>query len=235
MKLLMDLLRDAIPLKIETVDLSGKKAGLVDIDTTRGFCEPKCGNLAPREKDPVIESVVGQINTIAGRFVMRGLPIRAYFDCHKSDALEFMQFPPHGIEGSGEEELMPELARLKNYPYATIVPKNCINAVVADLDGLVRWVNENGIEALVVAGLCTDICITDFVCSAMSARNLALMPTLKEIVVFTRGCATYNLPKIAAMNAGMLGYAAHPRELTHYMGLYMMASRGAKLAFHIKL
>jgi hypothetical protein len=56
------------------------------------------------------------------------------------------------------------------------------------------------------------------------------MPTLQDIVVYERACATYDLPSARAEALGLPATAAHPKAETHHMGLYFMASRGAVLA-----
>jgi len=80
-----------------------------------------------------------------------------------------------------------------------------------------------------VVGICTDICVMDFVLTLLSARNHDLMPGLKDIHVYEAGCSTYDLPRATAERLGIGPHAAHPQEVAHYMGLYFMASRGARL------
>jgi hypothetical protein len=87
---------------------------------------------------------------------------------------------------------------------------------------------------LLVVGICTDICVMDFVLSALSARNHDMMPGLKEIHVYDSGCATYDLPLDVATEMGIPA-AAHPKDVTHFMGLYFMASRGAKLVNEVSV
>ena len=48
-------------------------------------------------------------------------------------------------------------------------------------------------------------------------------------MVYEGGCATYDLPRAAAEKLGLPPTAAHPQDVTHHMGLYFMASRGARL------
>src|SRR5690606_17252922 len=122
----------------------------------------------------------------------------------------------------------------------TLVKKDCINGFVGAIrkDGsnaFVDWVNENGITDLLVVGICTDICVMDFVLTSLSARNHDLMPTLKDIHVYEKGCSTYDLPREVAESIGLGATAAHPQELTHYLGLYFMASRGAALVNNVIL
>jgi hypothetical protein len=70
----------------------------------------------------------------------------------------------------------------------------------------------------------------DFVLTMLSARNHEVTPTLKDIVVYEKATATYDLPRAAAESQGMPATLAHPQALTHHLGLYFMASRGAILA-----
>ena len=56
------------------------------------------------------------------------------------------------------------------------------------------------------------------------------MPGLRDIVVFEPGCATYDMSREAATAIGLPETAAHPQHVTHHLGLYFMASRGALLA-----
>src|SRR3546814_3343318 len=93
-------------------------------------------------------------------------------------------------------------------------------------NAVVDWVNANKLQRLLVVGICTDICVMDFVLTLLSARNHDLMPTLKDISVHAGACATYDLPKEAAESLGLPETATHPQDLTHHLGLYFMASRG---------
>jgi hypothetical protein len=61
------------------------------------------------------------------------------------------------------------------------------------------------------------------------------MPTLKDISVYAGACATYDLPKEVAETLGLPETAAHPQDLTHHMGLYFMASRGAEIVGEVVL
>jgi len=70
----------------------------------------------------------------------------------------------------------------------------------------------------------------DFVLTMLSARNHDMTQTLADIVVYEPGCATYDLPRDTAVSLGLPETSAHPQDLTHHLGLYFMASRGAVLA-----
>lgn len=81
-----------------------------------------------------------------------------------------------------------------------------------------------------VVGIYTDICVMDFVLTALSARNHDLLGGLRDIVVYAPACATYSLDLETAQALELPDTAAHPQMLTHHLGLYFMASRGALLA-----
>lgn len=62
---------------------------------------------------------------------------------------------------------------------------------------------------LLVVGVCTDICVLDFVCSTMSAKNRGLLNPLENVVLYSHGCATFDFPLEVARNTK--GALAHPQ------------------------
>ena len=72
-----------------------------------------------------------------------------------------------------------------------LVRKDCINDLVRatgvgaiGLNGrnaVVDWVNINQIVNLLFAGICTDICVMDFVLTTLSARKHGMMPSCEEV------------------------------------------------------
>lgn len=64
---------------------------------------------------------------------------------------------------------------------------------------------------LLVVGICTDICVLDFVSSALSARNRGFLSPLEDVVVYSRACATYDLPLHIAET--LKDTIAHPQVL----------------------
>ena len=95
---------------------------------------------------------------------------------------------------------------------------------------IVDWVNGHRLDSIVTVGICTDICVLDFVATMLSVRNHGLTPTLEDVVVYEPGCSTYDLPLAATKELGLPPTAAHPQAPTHHIGLYVMAGRGAVLA-----
>jgi nicotinamidase-related amidase len=243
---LADLLGEAVP--VEFVAYQAKAAiGLVIIDEVNGFCTVGAGNLAPPAPDAQVTTMVERTAALARDFRRRRLPVLAFLDTHEPGKPE-PPYPPHCERGTGEENLVPELAWLDQDPDVTLIRKDCINGFVGAIEktsikGLhgashnkcVDWVNAHRLEAVLTVGICTDICVMDFVLTMLSARNHGLMPTLKDIVVLEPACATFDLPRETTARLNLPTTAAHPKLPTHHMGLYFMAARGAIIASEITL
>jgi nicotinamidase-related amidase len=231
---MLNVFRATLPVALAPYPLTGKRAGLVIIDEVNGFCTPGCGPLAPPAQDPVIDRMVAETDAQARRFIAAGLPILISLDSHDPAKPE-PPYPPHCLQGTGDDALIPALKWLENEAQATLIAKDCINffvgAIAADgRNAVADWIVSNDLETVVVVGICTDICVMDFVLTLLSARNHGLTGTLRDIVVYEPGCATYDLPLEVARSLGLPDTAAHPHGPTHHAGLYFMASRGAVLA-----
>ena len=78
---------------------------------------------------------------------------------------------------------MSELGWLEDEPDVTILRKDCINGFVAGIEAVVTaptaprrnrvvdWVNAHRLHAVLVTGICTDVCVMDFVLTMLSARD----------------------------------------------------------------
>ncbi|MDA1309986.1 MAG: isochorismatase family protein [Proteobacteria bacterium] len=231
---LTDLLAEAMPLSIGAVEIGARRTGLVIVDEVNGFATVGAGNLAPPVESPQVSEMIRETDRLAQVFTEKGWKILAFLDTHVPGKPE-PPYPPHCEVGTGEEDLVAELTWLQADTNTTLVRKDCINGFIGAIrpDGsnaVVDWVNLHQLQALLVVGICTDICVMDFVLTSLSARNHDLMPGLGDIIVYAPGCATYDLPRSAATALGLPESLAHPGEVTQYMGLYFMASRGAVLA-----
>jgi nicotinamidase-related amidase len=219
-----------LPLNIaKGYSLKDKTPGLVIIDEVKGFCT--LGNLAPPSPDPVINNMISRTNDLAKLWGDR--PIMAFLDTHAPEKPEY-PYPPHCIACSGEENLVEELSWMEqDLEQFTSIRKDCINGIIGSIgEGRIRfldWVNELRLDTLVVVGICTDICVMQFVQAVLSCRNHGLLPTLVNVVIYTEACATYDLPGEVAAELGLPDTAAHPRDLTQHLGLYMMQQSGAIL------
>jgi nicotinamidase-related amidase len=226
-------LSEAIPLNLTEATLGSAKVGLVIVDEVNGFATVGAGYLAPPSPNAQVSRMVDETNRLARTFTDSTRPILAFLDTHVPGKAE-PPYPPHCEAGTGQENLVPQLEWLEKDPHTTLVRKDCINGFVGAItaDGrnrVVDWVNAQQLADLLVVGICTDICVMDFVLTMLSARNHGMMPCLKEILVYDSGCSTYDLPRATAEKLGLPSSAAHPQDVAHYMGLYFMASRGAKL------
>lgn len=228
----MSYLQVELPLGLEALELpcQEKRVGLVIVDEENGFCTVGAGNLAPKESSKAITHMVNQTDHLAKQFSARSWPILATLDTHEIDKPEH-PFPPHCIVGTGEENLVPELAWLENDPNATLMRKDCINPFVGAIrdDGsnlFIDWIRDNKIQQILVVGICTDICVLDLVVTALSARNHGILKPLEDVFVYSEGCATYDLPNDVAKTIPKA--LPHPQGLTHYMGLYFAKSRGGE-------
>lgn len=243
---LMGLLREQLPIEVKPYDLGDAPTGLVIVDEVNGFCTVGAGNLAPKAPDEQVARMVEATDRLARRFAERKRPILAFLDTHQPGKPE-PPYPPHCERGTGEENLVPELEWLERSPGATLIRKDCINGFVGAIEPsyaggahgqhhnkMVDWVNNHRLKTVVATGICTDICVMDFVLTMLSARNHDMMPTLEDIVVLEPATATYDLPRATAESIGLPATAAHPKAPTHYMGLYFMASRGAILASELQ-
>ena len=238
---LLETMRAGLPIELVDYRVPEGETGLVLVDIVNGFCTVGAGNLAPKAPDRQISDMVTVAERLTRRFVERRWPVLAFLDTHEPDKPE-PPYPPHCIRGTGEENLVPELAWLVDEPDAKLIRTGCINAFVAAIEPIhdgrhgashnkvTDWVNGHRLRSLVVAGICTDICVLDFVVTMLSARNVDLMPTLKDVVVLEPATATYDLPGELVAELGLPETAAHPQAAAHHMGLYVMASRGAVLA-----
>ena len=239
---LLEGLRHEMPIALGSYALPERGVGLVIIDEVNGFCTPGAGQLAPPAPDARIAAMVEETDRLARAFAARRWPLFVTLDTHEPDRPE-PPYPPHCIRGTGEEKLVPQLAWLEDCPEATLLEKDCINTFVGAMEpanvrgahGLfvnrfVDWVTVHDLRVLLVVGICTDICVMDFVLTALSARNHRLLGELRDIVVYEPACSTYDLPREKALELGLPPTAAHPRELAHHFGLYAMAARGAILA-----
>jgi nicotinamidase-related amidase len=238
---LLELLSTELPIRPIEYRPPPGETGLVIVDEVNGFCTVGAGNLAPASPNAQVSQMVEVTNGLARRFVERRWPVLAFLDTHEPGKAE-PPYPPHCERGTGEENLVPELAWMQDEPDVTLLRKDCINGFVGGIEPIhhgahgacrnkvVDWVTAHRLRSMVAMGICTDICVMDFVLTMLSARNHGLMPTLKDIVVLEPACATYDLPRAAAEGLGLPATSAHPQTATHHLGLYFMASRGAVIA-----
>ncbi|TYG46264.1 hypothetical protein ES288_D11G242900v1 [Gossypium darwinii] len=232
----IDLLKKELPVEEGSLVLSKDvKTGLVLVDVVNGFCSVGAGNLAPVKPDKQISYMVKESARLAKLFCGEKWPVFAFLDSHHPDIPE-PPYPPHCIAGTDEARLIPDLQWLENEANATLKCKDCIDGFLGSVekDGsnvFVDWVKKNQIKAILVVGICTDICVLDFVCSTLSARNRRMLTPLEDVIVYSGACATFDLPVHVAKDIN--GALAHPQDLMHHIGLYIAKGRGARLVSEV--
>lgn len=230
------LLERMLPLSLRSIALGTQQAGLVVVDVINGFATVGAGPLAPFWPDPWIESVIAESVRIVRLFLNQNRPVAAFLDTH-IHGHEEPPYPPHCEIGSGQENFVPALSWLERY--ATLIRKDCINGFIGAIDlasgrnYIVDWIDLHRLESVVVIGVCTDICVMDFVLSLLSARNHGLVPTVQEVIVHEPACATYDLSPEMVIELQLPTNAVHPQAMTHHVGLYLMAARGAVLTYEL--
>jgi nicotinamidase/pyrazinamidase len=117
------------------------------IDMVKGFLEPGCPLYCGPESRKIIPCVIQLLSENKGKHIFY------VCDHHAPDDKEFKMFPPHCIAGTAEAELIKEL---KPYP-GTIIPKTSFSAFYkTDLEERLKEINP---KRVIVAGVCTDICV----------------------------------------------------------------------------
>ncbi|KAL5857459.1 hypothetical protein ACOSQ3_004917 [Xanthoceras sorbifolium] len=230
----IDILKSELPLEQESVVFPDDDAvtGLVLVDIINGFCTVGAGSLAPREPNRQISGMINEAERLARIFCEKRMPIMAFIDSHHPNKPED-PYPAHCITGTYESNLVPALRWLEEEANVTIRRKDCFDGYLGSVqeDGsnvFVDWVKNHHIQSILVVGVCTDICVLDFVSSTLSARNLGFIKPLQDVVLYSNACATFGIPLHVAINTK--GVLPHPQEFMHHVGLYMAKERGAKIA-----
>jgi nicotinamidase/pyrazinamidase len=119
------------------------------VDMLVGFC---CeGSLASARLD----SITGRLRAHLEREAAAGAHLVFLADTHAPDDPEFAMFPAHCVEGSGEDEIVPELAPLA--AAGTVVRKHTFSGFRGtQLDEVLEHLAPDVVE---VVGVCTDICV----------------------------------------------------------------------------
>lgn len=80
---------------------------------------------------------------------------------HLEDAVEFLVYPKHCVAGTEEAELIPDFKDQENYENTNIYYKNTINGGL-NMDLQIDLEDWQDLKEIVVAGVCTDLCVLDF-------------------------------------------------------------------------
>jgi nicotinamidase/pyrazinamidase len=129
--------------------MSGSGKVIIVVDVLNGFC--RFGNLS----SPRLGSVVPRIREYLARELEAGARAIFLVDTHTPDDPEFLMFPPHCIEGSGEDEIVDELKELASR--SVVLRKRRYSGFFGtDLERILADMAPREVE---VVGVCTDICV----------------------------------------------------------------------------
>lgn len=233
-------LEQTFPVRPVPLALDGDRAvGLVVVDA--GVAFTRSGSLSdPLHMIPMVRRIGEHARALRAALGDR-LHVLCFLDTHHPDIPE-PPYPPHGVIGTGEEEMDPELAWLLEEPQVTVVRKDCINGFVGGIDvqtgqnAVVEWVRAIHPRHLLVTGDCTDICVSDFVVTLLSARNHGLLSP-PERALDARGDRAALVADITGLDIAVLADACetfdapgHDRAASHHVGLWFMGARGATIA-----
>lgn len=120
------------------------------VDMLRGFRD--IGNLA----NPRMERIIPNIADLLRRKTEEGWKIIFLADDHEKNDEEFKLFPAHCIRGTSETEIIPEFREFAANS-AMVIRKTRYSGFFGTILG--KKIAEEKPKAVVVVGVCTDICV----------------------------------------------------------------------------
>jgi nicotinamidase-related amidase len=205
---------------LDLAGLAAEPSGLavVAVDVINGFCNT--GPLA----SPRIQGIVAPIADLFRRASAAGVQnLLLVQEAHEPNALEFAQYPAHGVRGTAEAEPVPELKALPFYSQMRVFTKNSIHP--AFNTGLEPWLEQHPqVDTFVVVGDCTDLCTYQ---SAMYFKLRANARQLvQRVVVPANSVQTFDTPLAVARQIGAM---PHDGDLLHLIFLYSMQLNGVEI------
>ncbi len=131
---------------------------------------------------PRYDAIVPPMRDLLAAAEADGVPLIFLVDTHAPDDPEFAMFPSHCIEGSGHDEVIPELRAFADR--GTRLRKRTFSGFHGtDLEGVLERLAPQLVE---VVGVCTDICVLHTV-AGLRARGY-------EVLVHKDLVETYDAP-----------------------------------------
>lgn len=185
------------------------KSALIVVDMINGFVRE--GGM----KNPLAEEIVESVGALMKRCKEKGMPIVAFADCHPGNSPEFDSFGKHCEEGTSEVEVLPELQEIGGY---TLIPKNSTNGFLED--GFLKWMEAHPeVTDFIVVGVCTDICVMQFVLTLKAWFN---KNNRKSRVVIPLDC-------VETYDAGF-----HQITIANTMAIFFMEQAGVEIVSEIQ-
>jgi nicotinamidase/pyrazinamidase len=129
--------------------ITAPRRAIIVVDMLNCFC--RRGALYSPRYDPIVPPLRERLAAAEAA----GVPIVFLVDTHAPDDPEFEMFPPHCVEGSGEDEVVPELKEFADR--GTVVRKRTFSGFHGtDLDAILERLAPQLVE---VVGVCTDVCV----------------------------------------------------------------------------
>ena len=125
---------------------------IVIVDMVNGFVN--FGNLADKNINRIVPNCVKLVETAHER----GDLVVAFKDCHSLNDPELREYPTHCLRGTLECELVPELKPFEKS--VKVIEKSTTNGF--DTKAFKQLIEKETFDQVVVAGCCTDICVSEF-------------------------------------------------------------------------
>ncbi len=171
-----------------------KRRAFVVVDMLVCFC--RRGALYSPRYDRIVPELVRRLTAAEAE----GAALFFLVDTHTRDDPEFAMFPPHCVEGSGEDEVIPELKGFAER--GTVVRKRTFSGFhETELEAVLARVAPDVVE---IAGVCTDICVLHTV-AGLRARGY-------EVIVHEGLVETYDTPGHDAGEFNRFAFA-HMRDV----------------------
>jgi nicotinamidase-related amidase len=195
-----------------------RRVALVSVDVINGFCNT--GTLASKR----VQGIVAPIAELFRRAQAAGLRhLLLVQEAHEPNALEFAQYPVHGVRGTIEAEAVPELKALPFFDRMQVFTKNSIHpALNTELE---PWLGAHPeVDTFIVVGDCTDLCAYQ---SAMYFKLRGNARQLPQRVIVPADCVqTFDTPLALARQIGAM---PHDGDLLHLVFLYSMQLNGIEV------
>ncbi|MBC8535164.1 cysteine hydrolase family protein [Feifania hominis] len=181
--------------------LEPERTAFVIVDMIRGFVHE--GALASERNAEAIGPVEAFSEYCQKNFIEQV----AFVDTHTQGAAEFAFFPPHCVENTAECELCSGIRQAK------VIKKYAVNGFLEE--EFQAWLAAHSqIDTFVVGGVCSDLCVLQFVLTLRSHFNRR--NESRRIVVPIDMVQTYDLGE-------------HEGDLMNLFALYNMKLNGIEL------
>ena len=173
------------------------KKALYIIDMNNGFVN--FGAMANPEYNNLVPEQLKLIN----KFRKENELVNFILEGHDEDALEFKTYPKHCVLGTDEALLIPELIGEQDKDNTKTYYKNCINGMLnRNLQDDIKRLEK--LREIVVAGVCTDLCVFDFVRTYL--RYLDQINKEAKLFVVRNATDTFDAPGHSRLEFSDMAY-----------------------------